>query len=71
MLKFLMWAILAGICAIFWMGALASTLLATGNDLFIFFPLSVAFFVCMVFAIFKAFYHFAKQVVCTNRVKRA
>lgn len=61
MLKFTMWAILAGICAIFWAGNVAAALLATDNDLLIFFPLSVAFFVCMVFAIFKAFYHFAKQ----------
>ena len=56
-----MWAILAGICAIFWAGNAAAALLVTDNDLLIFFPLAVGFFVSMVFAAFKAFYHFAKQ----------
>ena len=61
MLKFLMWSSWAGILAIFWVGSVASTLLATGNDLLIFFPMAVGFFVCMVYTAFKAFYHFAKH----------
>lgn len=61
MLKFLMWIAWAGILAIFWVGSVAATLLATDNSLFIFFPLSVTFFVAMMIAVFKAFYHFAKH----------
>lgn len=71
MLKFLMWIVWAGILAIFWVASVVEALngffdfrngsVAPGNGLLIFFPLSVVFFVAMMTAVFKAFYHFAKH----------